>query len=180
MRRSRSRKIRPRAKKKPTEFDLNEDFKTMNNRLALVGALLAAISLACPTVATAQNPWRTDPQASGQYYDPPAATSVPHKPAAKLPKYAPLDGNLESENVPMYGYQGGYPGAYPYTPYGNGLGNPGYAVTPGYGGLGLAPGYAPSPYFGGLGYPGLGVPGLGGYSPGYGWGNSPAAILPFW
>jgi len=165
----------------------------MNNRLALVGAFFATISLACPTVATAQNPWRTDPQASGQYYDPPAATSAPHKSAAKLPKYAPLDGNLEAENAPMYGYQGGYP----YSPYGygTGLGNPGYAVTPGYGGLGLAPGYAPSPYLGGLGYPGLGapglgvpglgvpglgVPGLGGYSPGYGWGSSPAAILPFW
>ncbi|WP_084005148.1 hypothetical protein [Magnetovibrio blakemorei] len=162
----------------------------MNNRLALVGAFFAMISLACPTVATAQNPWRTDPQASGQYYDPPAATSAPHKPAAKLPKYAPLDGNLDAEDAQKYGYLPGYPGVYPGglpSPYGygNGLGNPGYAVAPGYGGLGLAPGYAPSPYVGGLGYPGLGapglgVPGLGGYSPGYGWGNSPAAILPFW
>ena len=159
----------------------------MNNRLALVGALFATISVACPTVATAQNPWRTDPQASGQYYNPPAPQSAPVQPAAKLPKYAPLDGKLESESSRTYGYPGGL-----MSPYGYGAGPAtlGYAVNPGYRGLGLAPGYGASPYLGGLGYPGLGVPGLGGYGlgtpglggygPGSGWGNGPATILPFW
>ena len=136
----------------------------MNNRVALVGAVIVAMSAACPSVAAAQNPWRTQPQNGGQYMTPPAPTPTP-QPLPKTPaaptqtmpnmdNYAPLDGKIVSEAERQSGYRGGFPGAYqggyprayPGSPYGG----------PGYGG------YGGTPYLGGLGYPGLGG---GGYSP---------------
>ncbi len=146
----------------------------MTNRLALVGAIFAAVSAACPSVAVADNPWRSPQTHSGGYMTPPTPTPAPD-PLPTTPEYLPnlgnyppLDGRLhsEEENKPVappaagghtgyvspYGYRGGYG-----SPYGYGSG------------YGLPYGYSGAPHLGGLGYPGLG--GLGGYPYDGGWGN---------
>lgn len=157
----------------------------MSNRLALVGTLIVAMSAACPSVAAAQNPWRTDPQPNGQYMTPPAPTPAPdplptHS-IPNMPKYAPLDGKLISEadsnnRYPAAGLPGAYPGGV-FAPYGSGYG---YGAPLGYGGLGY-----PGSGWGGLGpynswgspYGGSGLwPGTGGWN-GLG---GPMSWMPFW
>jgi len=153
----------------------------MNTRLALVGAFIAATFVAGPSAATAQNPWRADPKASGQYMTQPSPQPLQVPNPAFAPKYAPLDGKLDDSTGGFSGYPVGVPNL-------NGFGGPGY------GGFN-APGYGGSPYQGGLGYPGLGYTGLGhpgfatpglgwgGYSPYNGWGNNlggPMSWMPFW
>ena len=146
----------------------------MSNRLALVGVLIAGMSVAIPSVTAAQNPWRADPQASGQYM--PQATQqslqVLNPPVA--PKYAPLDGKLDDA-------QSGYPG-YPGYPVGNNFGNGfGYGGVPYQGGVGYPGAGYPGAGYPSSGYPGVGYPGLGssglGYpgisTPGLGWGGYP-------
>jgi len=161
----------------------------MSNRLTLAGVLIAGMSVASPSVTAAQNPWRADPQASGQYM--PKATQqslqVPNPPAA--PKYAPLDGKLDDAQSRYLGY----PGAGNFA---NGFGYGGIARQGGAGYPGV--GYPGVGYPGigsaGLGYPGLGYPGLGYPSvgvPGLGWGGypyngggngfgGPTSWMPFW
>jgi len=178
----------------------------MNNRLALMGALIATVSVVGPSVSAAQNPWRTDPQANGQYMTPPAPQPTPQPLPAPLPqpfqvpqtpgtaKYAPLDGNVDAEDHGYLGYPGGLnrlyaPGYGLGSVPGYGYGAPGFA-GPGLGGSGTPLGYGGTPYLGGLGYPGyatpgLGIPGLGsgGYSPYNGLGNNfggPSSWMPFW
>jgi len=176
----------------------------MNNRLALVGVLIATASVATPFVVAAQNPWRADPQANGQYMTPPAPQAAPEplpeplsQPLSQpynMPKYAPLDGNVDGESRGYMIYPGGtglpyVPGSVPNYGYGGpGYGGPGYG-GPGGGGFGVPLGYGTSPYRGGLGYPGgypgLGMPGSGwgGYGPNQGWGNNyggPLSWMPFW
>lgn len=132
----------------------------MNNRLTLVGTLIVALSVACPSVVVAQNssknPWRADPQASGQYYTPKPVPMI--RQPLNSPKYAPLDGNVNAEDRASYGYpamnmMNAYPGQ-GSRPYGLGYGTP--------------LGYGASPYLGGLGRPGFGG---GGYRPSTGWGS---------
>lgn len=168
----------------------------MSNRLTLVGTLIVALSAACPSVATAQNhstnPWRADPQASGQYYTPQPVAPLVQKPLS-APKYAPLDGNVNAEDRANSGYPAmGLMNAYPglgYRPYGLGYGRnygPNYSMSRGYGA---------SPYLGGLGYPSSGGGGFGpfndwgspyggsGLMPGLGLGNGlggPMSWMPFW
>jgi len=164
----------------------------MSNRLALAGVLIAGMSVASPSMTAAQNPWRADPQASGQYM--PKATQqslqVPNPPAA--PKYAPLDGKLDDA-------QRGYPGYLGYPVgrnFANGLG---YGGVPYQGGAGYPSAGYPSLGYPGVGYSGLGYPGLG-YSglgapglgaPGQSWGGypysgggngfgGPTSWMPFW
>lgn len=130
----------------------------MNNRLTLMGLMSAALFAACPSVAAAQNPWRADPQAGGQYAPQPAPQAM-QAPQAAAPKYAPLNGRLEETGNRYPALQGLSPTANPYTGLYPG-GAPG-AYPGAYGG-----GY-PGAYWGG--YPGLGLgPGLGGYD---GWGG---------
>jgi len=139
----------------------------MSNRLALVGSLIAVLSAACPSVAAAQNPWRADPQATGQYAPPQPAPQHLQMPPTDMSKYAPLDGKLISEAERTRGYpmMGGTYSGGGYNPYGYGYA-PNYA--PAYGGLGHS-GFG----YPGLGYSGLGTPGLGwgGYGPNSGLGN---------
>ena len=156
----------------------------MSNRLTLAGVLIAGMSVASPSMTAAQNPWRADPEASGQYM--PKATQqslqVPNPPAA--PKYAPLDGKLDD---PQSGYLG-YRGA------GNFANGFGYGAVPrqgvagypgvGYPGIGSSALGYPGVGYPGLGYPGVGVPGLGwGGYPYSGGGNGfggPTSWMPFW
>ncbi|MBL4613828.1 MAG: hypothetical protein JKY27_02990 [Magnetovibrio sp.] len=157
----------------------------MNNRMTLVGTLIVALSAACPSVAAAQNPWRADPQASGQYYTPQPAPQV--RPSLNVPKYAPLDGDVNGEDRGYAGYpQMGSMNAYPglgYRPYGSGYGGAlGYGASPYRGGLGYG-----NPGLGGGGYGpsnGLGMPfGGSGLWPGAGGGNGlggPMSWSPFW
>jgi len=180
------------------------EIKTMSNRLALVGVLIATAFVAAPSVAGAQNPWRADPQANGQYMVPPAPQAAP-KPLPEplpqpfqvpqtydMPKYAPLDGNVDGEDRGYMARPGGAG-----LPFGSeyvrsyGYGGSGYA-GPGYGMPGFSSPYGASPYLGGPGFPGGysgGYPGLGwgGNGPNNGlnnsWGNNyggPLSWMPFW
>ncbi|HEY9079509.1 hypothetical protein [Magnetovibrio sp.] len=165
----------------------------MSNRLALMGILIAGLFTASPSVAAAQNPWRADPQASGQYMPKPSVQAQVPKQAPQ-PKYAPLDGRIDNTASGYPGYPAGgnvvnglayggvpYQGAlaYPGTGYA-GLGYPsaGYPSV-GYPGVGY-----PGLGYSGLGYPGIGVPGLGlGSYPYNSWGNGfggPMSWMPFW
>lgn len=169
----------------------------MTNRLALVGAIFAAISAACPSVAVADNPWRSPQTHSGGYMTPPAPTPAPD-PLPTTPEYLPnlgnyppLDGRLHSEEEakpaapPVVGVYPGYANPYGYGgAYGLPHGYGGTGLPYGYGGTGLPYGYGGTPYLGGLGYPGGlggGYPYSGGLWPGLGGLNSgPLNWMPFW
>ncbi|MEG3618791.1 hypothetical protein V5T82_10020 [Magnetovibrio sp. PR-2] len=146
----------------------------MTNRMTLVG-VLAAMTVALPTVAAADNPWRADPQARGDYAPSTLQQSLQSKRPPELPKYAPLDGRVDDgESKTPYGFQPfshtGYPNTYGYGPgrgvgpYGGGFGHPGIGYP-------------------GAGYPNLGAPYGGGLWPGVGGLNGlggPLSWMPWW